>query len=314
MRRIAPWIVAVPCAFLSVLSSPAVHGALVPMPGEINRLTMESRDKLPADPPTYLDVIYRRTLFRSLALDIYGPLTGDTSPREEVEPAPVVIFFHGGSWIHGDKITIRVVDRFLRRMREAGYYVISPNYTTSLLRGIGGPLENVRAAIRWVAEHAADYGWDVHHIGLYGVSAGGHLALMAASTTCPSDFTISFVFAECAPSDLVALRNGEAYEHSGNLRVFFRRRLAAFSPVNLVSSEMPPVLLFHGGRDRVVDIAQSERYAAALARAGGHVEFERYPAGNHAFLNLSDSQWYGQETRALRFFAEQFTHTAATVW
>lgn len=306
MRHVTAWLIAVPLSLVIGLSFPGVHGALVPMPGEVDRLTAESRAKPPVQPPTHLDVVYRASLMRRQRLDTYEPLAPAPDGR-----APVVIFLHGGSWIHGDRVTIRVVDRFLRRMREAGYFVIAPDYTTSVLRGLRGPLANVEAAIRWVADQADHYGYDPHNIGLYGVSAGGHLALMAASTMSDPGLSFAFVFAECAPSDLVALRDGEAFEHSGRLRVFAERRLEALSPVNHVTAGLPPVLLFHGGQDQVVDIRQSERYAAALGEVGAAVEFVRYPDGDHGFLNLPDDVWYQQETRALRFFAEQFARRVA---
>ena len=44
------------------------------------------------------------------------------------------------------------------------------------------PLEDVRAAIGWVGEHAAGYGLDTGRVFLWGDSAGGHLALLAALT------------------------------------------------------------------------------------------------------------------------------------
>ncbi|MCK4516613.1 MAG: alpha/beta hydrolase [Spirochaetaceae bacterium] len=303
MTRLFPWLIAIPAVLLIALSLPWVQRVFIPMPDAMDRLEAESRRKPQAEPPVHSDLVYRRTFLRSHRLDIYEPL-GPFGPGR----APVVIFLHGGSWIHGDKVTIRVVDRFLSRMREAGYFVIAPNYTTSVLRGLDGALENAEAAIRWVVDHAEEYGYDPRNIGLYGVSAGGHLALVAASTMVPSDFSFSFVFAECAPSDLVAMREGEAFEHSGNFRFFRLSRLEELSPVNLVSAALAPILLFHGGADQVVAIEQSERYAEAATSAGVHVEFVRYPEGDHGFLNLPDEVWYQQETRALGFFADQFRH------
>jgi acetyl esterase/lipase len=307
MARLFPWLISIPVGLLLTLSLPSVQRVFIPMPEAMDRLEAESRRKPRAEPPVHLDLVYRRTFLRAHRLDIYGPLRPFDFGR-----APVVIFLHGGSWIHGDKVTIRVVDRFLSRMRGVGYFVIAPNYTTSVLRGLDGPLENARAAIGWVVDHAGEYGYDPQNIGLYGVSAGGHLALlaastMAASTALPPGFSFSFVFAECAPSDLIALRDGEAFDHSDALRFFRPSRLEELSPVNLVSAALPPVLLFHGGADQVVAIAQSERYAEAVRAAGVHVEFVRYPEGDHGFLNLPDEVWYQQETRALDFFAEQFS-------
>lgn len=323
--RVWSWAISVVLSILILVSLPSVQGVFVAMPGEMDRLIAESRAKDPVGPPVHPDLVYSRRLFRTNRLDIYEPLAAGnagehraSTPDPDGKPAgpdveladsdrrpPVVVFFHGGSWIHGDKITIRVVDRFLRRMREAGYFVIAVNYTDSVFRGLTGPVENARRAILWIADHAEDYGYDPNRLGLWGVSAGGHLALMAASTMEQGDFRFSFVFAECAPSDLVALRDGEAFENSRSLRIFPGRRLAELSPVRHVHPGLPPALLFHGGEDRVVDIRQSERYAEAVRAAGVPVQFNRYPDGDHGFFNIPE-QWYEQETAALRYFSERF--------
>ena len=174
--RRAPVYLALPLALLALANVPRVQALFVPSPQMVERLVQVSREMPPADPPVHLDVPYRSTLLRTHRLDIYEPTRTNAASR-----APLVVFLHGGSWIQGDKVTIRIVDRFLSRMREAGYFVAAVNYTTSIFRGISGTLENTQAAIRWLVEHADEYGYDRTRIGLYGVSAGGHLALMAAS-------------------------------------------------------------------------------------------------------------------------------------
>ena len=296
-------IVALAAAFIFI---PAVQGLVVPMPGTIRTLVRESEAKPPAGGVVHRDLVYRDGAFRDQHVDIYEPLaefSGGTPP--------IVVFFHGGSWIHGDKITIRVVDRFLRRMREAGYFVAAVNYTTNLLRGFEGPLDNTRVAIRWLAEQASRYGYDRHNMGLYGVSAGGHLALLAVSTMEHDGFSPAFVFAECAPTDLVAMKEGEAFEHSFTFRFFSERRLRELSPLHHINDALPPVLLFHGGRDQTVHVRQSERYAAALKEAGRPVDLIVYPEGDHAFLNLSDEMWYRQETTGLAWFDLHFRQNPA---
>lgn len=273
----------------------------MPSPKILERLMEQSISK-PVPPGTvHLDVPYRRTVIRTHRLDIYEP----TGPYKSGE-APVVVFLHGGSWIKGDKITIRVVDRFLSRMRDRGLFVIAVNYTTSALKGISGPLENTKEAIRWIGSHAEEYGYDPARLGLYGVSAGGHLALMAISTMEPERVHFSFAFVECAPTDLIGMREGEAFENAWVFKLVPEQRLRDLSPITYVSDELPPVLIFHGDADQTVHIDQSIRYAKALEDAGGEAELVRYPGGNHAFLNYSDEMWYRQETRALEFFEEQF--------
>lgn len=291
-------VVAAAAAFVFV---PAVQGIVVPMPGTIRELVEESEEKTPVDGVVHRNLVYTGTDADEQRLDIYEPL----APFSDGQ-SPLVVFLHGGSWIHGDKITIRVVDRFLRRMREAGYTVAAVNYTTSVLRGLRGPLENTRDAVLWLADQAPRFGYDEHNIGLYGVSAGGHLALMAASTMEQEGFTFAFVFAECAPTDLIGMRDGDAFDHSIAFRAFPERRLRELSPIHHINQKLPPVLIFHGGQDQTVHVRQSERYAEALEAAGLPVELVIYPEGDHAFLNLSDEMWYKQETRGLAWFDRRF--------
>jgi acetyl esterase/lipase len=304
--RVAVFVLAIGLVATLSLSLPGVQGLLTPTPETIHALVAESKAMPPAPGPVHLDLVYRRSPFRSFRLDLYEPLA-PTKPGD----APLVVFFHGGSWIHGDKSTIRIIDRFLRRMREEGYFVASVNYTTSIYRGLEGPIDNAEKAFSWLVQKADRYGYDPDQIGLYGVSAGAHVALMLASRIVETQESRglskpSFVFAESSPTDLLAMKNGDAFEHSTSFRVFPDKRLAALSPIYRVNSELPPVLLYHGGADRTVHIRQAERYADALAAVGGHVELVRYPEGNHAFLNLPDEVWYQQESRALEYFEKRF--------
>lgn len=301
MRRL-PVLVAIPFALLLGASLPPVQSLYLPSPELVRRLVAQSQALPPAPPVVHRDVVYHRSLLEAHRLDVYEP-----TAAWDAGEAPVVVFFHGGSWIQGDKVTIRVVDRFLARMRAAGYYVVAVNYTTSIARGLAGPVANARRALRWVAAQAGTYGWDANNIGLYGVSAGGHVALMAASTTELADASLAFAFIECAPTDLVAMRDGDAFEQSGVFRLFPQTRLRELSPVTHVGADLPPVLIFHGGLDRTVAMNQSELYVEALREAGGRAELVRYPEGDHAFLNLPDETWYEQETRALAFFERAFS-------
>ena len=316
MRRL-PVLLAIPFALLLGASLPQVQALYLPSPDLVRRLVAESEAKPPAPPVVHRDVVYHRSLLQAHRLDVYEP----TAPWEpgsgaggagatDAARAPVVVFFHGGSWIQGDKITIRVVDRFLARMRGAGYFVVAVNYTTSIVRGLAGPVETARRAVRWVAGQADSYGWDAHNMGLYGVSAGGHVALMAASTLELSDASLAFAFIECAPTDLVEMREGDAFERSGVFGLFPESRLRELSPVTHVTEELPPILIFHGGRDLTVAMDQSELYVEAVREAGGRAELVRYPEGDHAFLNLPDETWYEQETRALEFFDRAFSAAA----
>lgn len=314
LHRVLPSLLAIPIALAIAVTVPAVQRVLLPPPESIQELTEVARARPEPAPPIRRDVVYHRDLFRRYRLDVYGPLPSpQNTPRSAARltaPAPVVIFFHGGSWVRGDKITLLVVDRFLRRMRQEGWFVVSVDYTTSAVRGIRGPVRNAYRAVAWVHENALDYGWDRSRVGLYGVSAGAHLALMAASPQAADRSEHprpALVLAESAPADLIAMRNGDAFDNSGTFALFPASRLRALSPVEHVDPHYPPVLIYHGDADTTVDFDQAEILSNALESAGITHNLVRYPGGAHAFLNYSDAQWYEQETRALRWMRAIFT-------
>ena len=108
------------------------------------------------------DVIYAEREGRSLHLDLYLP------PRS-TKPAPVVVWFHGGSWKYGDKgFSLQVRD-----LTRQGFAVASVQYR--LIRQDRWPaqIEDATAAVDWLRANAGRYGLDGKRIGLSGESAGG---------------------------------------------------------------------------------------------------------------------------------------------
>lgn len=317
LERLLPPLLAIPVALAAALVIPAVQRVLLPPPETMQELVEVARSRPEPQPPIERNVVYHRDLLRRYRLDIYGPLPvpPQEAPAEETSligdgalsaPSPVLVFFHGGSWVRGDKITLLVVDRFLRRMREEGWFVVSVDYTTSAFRGIGGPVDNAYRAVQWVHDHARVYGWDPKRIGLYGVSSGAHLALMAASPEAGIHPRPALVLAECAPADLIAMSQGDAFENSNTFGLFPDFRLRALSPVKHIDSDYPPVLVYHGDADETVHFNQAEILSKALGRAGVNHELVRYPGGNHAFLNYTSEQWDEQESRAIRWMKSVF--------
>lgn len=324
-RSLLPILLAILPSLALAVSLPAVQEQFLPPSETIRSLT--ERSLATPEPPGRIDyeVVYARSLLRAHRLDVYWPLVGPLATDSGAATAPVIVFYHGGSWLRGDKVTIRIVHRFLDRMRREGWFVVAVNYTTSALRGLGGPVANAHRSLTWLSREAADYGFDLDRVGLYGVSAGGHVALMAGSgagtrrarralnragasppAAWPLPFQPAFIFAECAPTDLVAMRDGDAFENSRTFGIFPQHRLLELSPIRWVAEHLPPVLLFHGTADETVHIDQSIDYADALRAAGGRATLEIWPGGNHAFLNLPDEVWYEQETVGLAWFRERF--------
>lgn len=85
--------------------------------------------------------------------------------------APAVIHLHGGAWMMYSKWPVANV--FLAR---AGFVTMSVDYRLAPTSLFPAQVHDVKTAVRWVRAHAAEYGVDPTRIGVWGISAGGHLA------------------------------------------------------------------------------------------------------------------------------------------
>jgi acetyl esterase len=104
-------------------------------------------------------------------LDVYQP--GGSS----ISPAPIVIVFHGGGFIRGDKSERDNAGLLFAR---SGLVAIVPNYRLGPAHRWPAGAEDVVQAVNWVRWHAAEYGGDIGRIWLLGESAGAtHVASVA---------------------------------------------------------------------------------------------------------------------------------------
>ena len=126
------------------------------------------------------NVIYKKTPVGAQLLDVYFP----DSTRLGA-PRPVVVFIHGGSWMHGskDEITKSYQAKLLKRLLEDGYVVVSINYrlvNDTMTVIYPSPLADCKDAVKWVKANAKGLNFNPERIAVMGTSAGGHLALMTA--------------------------------------------------------------------------------------------------------------------------------------
>ena len=279
--------------------------------GGVPRIIAEQRVIYQRRPPPagviHHDVIYRRGLFNRQELDIYMP------PEEpaletgaEASGLPTVVFFHGGSWMHGDKEDIRVIDRFLDKMRREGWAVVSVNYVTSPIRLLEGPSRNVRNALSWLKKNGLDYGLDPRNMGIYSVSAGSHLVMEALVDSDRPEEEWRFWLNEYGPVDLLKMADGEAFDSSKRLSRFPAAYLRKHSPLLEVTEPFPPTAIVHGDADRTVALAQSERLAERLAEVGTEVSLKIIPGGDHGFFNKSQEDWMEMEDEFIIFMRHRF--------
>ena len=111
------------------------------------------------------------------------------------EPAPLLIWVHGGAWRFGTNRGLRDVEimtpegprtnrQALMRaaFQQAGWAVASINYRYSHQALFPGALHDVKEAVRFFRANAHEFGIDPQRIAVAGGSAGGHLSMMVAHT------------------------------------------------------------------------------------------------------------------------------------
>lgn len=103
-------------------------------------------------------------------LDLYAPETG--------KEMPVVVWIHGGGWKIGDKRGVQEKPRFFN---EQGMILVSLNYRLHPDADYKGQAGDIAQGIRWVHDHAQEYGGSSKQIYLLGHSAGAHLAALVST-------------------------------------------------------------------------------------------------------------------------------------
>lgn len=125
------------------------------------------------------DVTYVRRGAHDLRLDLYLPAAGGAVKR------PAIVFVHGGGWrsgVRGNFAPMAI------RMAERGYVAATIDYRLAGEAQYPAAIHDVKAAVRWVRAHAADYGIDPARIAIAGASAGGQIAALTGVTNTEARF------------------------------------------------------------------------------------------------------------------------------
>jgi acetyl esterase/lipase len=231
---------------------------------------------------------------RKERLDVYLPYL---HPSDFSKPKPGVLFIHGGGFVGGDKGEYRTAS-VCTDLARAGYVVVSCNYMLGPKDKPGVWPRNIadcRDAVRWMRANAEALGLDPARIAVAGGSAGGYLALMVGlsddKTGPGGDPNAKHSAAVSAVIDMYGVVNFSKHG-KGDVPGVPAEGQAAYLPENQCDETDPPVLIFHGTDDKIVDIAQSQSLAAALSRAKTRYEFVTVEGAPHTFdLRPRSLQW-----------------------
>jgi acetyl esterase/lipase len=232
--------------------------------------------------------------FRPLTLDLHLPAE---------RPAPVVLFVHGGGWRLGSRRSFGpnfTAEGSFGRIVAAGFAVASVDYRLSGEAVFPAQVDDVRAALAWLREQAAEFGIDASRVVAWGESAGATLAALVAleSESGVAGPAVAGVIDWYGPSDLVAfaalsdpaeLANTRESQWLGGTAVELPEAARAASPALRVHAGAPPFLIAHGDADAFVPQAQSIGFADARRAAGVPVDFSSVPGANHMWNGVADT-------------------------
>ena len=240
--------------------------------------------------PAHADVPYA-ALSPAQKLDIYLPDHGES-------PLPVILHIHGGAFMGGDKADTQLEPMLAGLAR--GYAVVSINYRLSGEALFPAQIQDIKAAVRWVRAHTAQYGFDPARVAAWGGSAGGHLSALAGLTPGvpalddpslgspgqsdalqavvdwfgPTDFLkMDEQAATCgfAPGSFMVHSEPRSPESLllGDLITRVPERVLAANPEAYITPAAPPFFIQHGTHDVLVPWQQSAGLAARLEAVCG---------------------------------------------
>ena len=214
-------------------------------------------------------------------MDVYFPEAGG--------PWPVLVYVHGGSWMHGDKSEAGM---FASMMTAQGYLVVSVNYRLYPAAQFPAMIQDVKCAVRSLRAHAGQYNLDPNRIGAFGVSAGGHLAALLGTTDASIGWDVGEYLEQSSRVQAVISMAGvmdlsrsfpNADIEAMKLIGFGEYNVAEASPISHVTPDDPPFLLIHGDRDEVVPVEQSQLMYERLVQEHVPAQFVIVQNAAHSF-------------------------------
>lgn len=247
------------------------------------------------------NITYLRASGQELKLDVYRPW------RDSTARLPVVLNFHGGGWVAGNRESRALAALPYLQM---GFAVVNVQYRLANVALAPAAVEDTLCALQWVGRNAERYRFDLERVVTTGDSAGGHLALATAMIPADSPFANQCAFTEgswsgpyknAAPkvkavvnwygitdvADMLQGPNIRSYAVGwfGSLpgRAALAREL---SPLTHVRRGGPAVFTIHGDADKLVPYAHGVRLKSALDKAGVSNVLHTVAGGGHGGFSL----------------------------
>ena len=217
--------------------------------------------------------------------------------------APILFQIHGGGWVIGNKDQQGIP--LMQHLASRGWVCFAPNYRLGPKSRFPDMLVDLKQALAWVKEHAAEYGGDPNFVVVTGGSAGGHLTALVALTQNDPEYQPGFekadtgVFAAVpyyGVYDFTGRNNVRGKSGERGMRMFLERSVmptklkddpegwAKASPIDEITPDDPPFFVIHGRNDTLVPVGEARYFVDKLRAVSGEpVVFAELPGAQHAF-------------------------------
>lgn len=233
------------------------------------------------------DVVYGHKFGLAQTFDVFTPSAAPNGAG--------VLFMVSGGW-YSQWMPPQQTAPFFKPLLDAGFTVFAVRHGSSPKFGIPEAVEDVRRAVRYIRANADQLGVDPERLGVFGISAGGHLSLMlgtasdegdasAADETLRHSSRVQAVVAFVAPTDLrimvwEAKDHLPAYDQFPALEMTVEEA-AKYSPLVHVTADDAPALLIVGRKDELVPMKHSEDIHAAFQAQGVPSELLVFDESDH---------------------------------
>jgi acetyl esterase/lipase len=256
-------------------------------------------------PSVTTDVVYGHKDGLALTLDVH---------RSARPNGAGVISIVSGGWQSSVELA-QIFTQAYPPFIEKGFTVFAVRHGSWPRYPMSSIVADMRRSVRFIRQHAKEYGVDPNRLGVFGGSAGGQLALLLGTTgdsgepsasdpVLRESSRVAAVVANFPPTDLARWATQQP------VFKFTEAEAAQFSPIRFVSSGSAPSLIVHGDADTAVPMDQGETMHAALTKAGVPASFIRIKGAGHGFEDAAPADLERANAAMLQWF-EQHLGSAA---
>jgi acetyl esterase/lipase len=235
---------------------------------------------------------------------VYGHKDGLAMTFDVIKPkananGAAVIFMVSGGWVSNYNPPQQTATRF-KDLLDKGFTLIAVRHGSSPKYLIPEIVSDVRRAVRFIRHNAKQWGVDPNRLGVFGGSAGGHLALVLGTASdngdpnAKEDFMkesdrVASVVAYFPPVDLRPLARGLNPQRTGGTLDRFpalnfeKEKAPDYSPIVHVSPDDPPTLLIHGDKDNLVPVNNSKVIHEAFQKNNVKTQLIIIEGAEHGF-------------------------------